>query len=187
MEKTIIIMNKNINRRTFLKRSGLFVAGMSLISPLAAFASRQPVQSLTFFHTHTGEKLQIDHELGIVSVENQIKINEFLRDFRTGAVHPIDSGLLDIISAVKTRTHSDGIIEVISGYRSAETNQSLQSQSRGVAKKSLHMQGQAIDIRIRNLSTCHLRDVAADLRCGGVGYYAKSDFVHLDTGRSRTW
>lgn len=180
-------MNANIDRRTFLKRSGLIVAGMSLISPLAAFASRQPIQSLTFYHTHTGEHLQIDHVPGMVSVENQIKINTFLRDFRTGDVHQIDAGLLDIISAVKTRTRNDGIIEVISGYRSAETNQSLQSQSRGVAKKSLHMQGQAIDIRIRNLSTCNLRDVAANLRSGGVGYYAKSDFVHLDTGRSRTW
>ncbi|OEU75121.1 MAG: hypothetical protein BA874_02255 [Desulfuromonadales bacterium C00003068] len=163
------------------------MAGMCFTSPLAVFASREPMQALTFFHTHTGEQLQINHVPGILSVANQAKINTFLRDFRTGAIHPIDSGLLDIISAVKTRTHNDGIIEVISGYRSAETNQLLQGNSTGVAKKSLHMKGQAIDIRIRNLSTCNLRDVAANLRSGGVGYYAKSDFVHLDTGRSRTW
>lgn len=163
------------------------MAGMCFTSPLSAFAIREPVQTLTFFHTHTGEQLQINHMPGILSVANQTKINTFLRDFRTGAIHPIDSGLLDIISAVKTRTQNDGIIEVISGYRSAETNQALQTQSSGVAKKSLHMQGQAIDIRIRNLSTCNLRDVAANLRSGGVGYYANSDFVHLDTGRSRTW
>lgn len=180
-------MNSTITRRTFLKRSSLLVAGMCISSPLAAFATTEPMQTLTFFHTHTGEQLQLNHVPGIISAENQIKINTFLRDFRTGAVHPIDSGLLDILSAVKTRTQNDGIIEVISGYRSAETNQALQNQSSGVAKKSLHMQGQAIDVRIRNLATCNLRDVAANLRSGGVGYYAKSDFVHLDTGRSRTW
>lgn len=180
-------MNTQINRRKFLERSGLMLAGMLISSPLAAFAIREPTQTLKFFHTHTGEQLQIDHLPGVISVENQIKLNTFLRDFRTGAIHPIDSGLLDIISAVKTRTQCNGIIEVISGYRSAETNQALQNQSSGVAKKSLHMQGQAIDLRIRNLATCNLRDVAANLRSGGVGYYAKSDFVHLDTGRSRTW
>lgn len=180
-------MNSTINRRTFLKRSSLLVAGICISSPLAALATTEPAQTLTFFHTHTGEQLQINHVPGMVSVENQIKINTFLRDFRTGVVHPIDSGLLDILSAVKTRTQNDGIIEVISGFRSAETNRALQSQSNGVAKKSLHMQGQAIDVRIRNLATCNLRDVAANLRSGGVGYYATSDFVHLDTGRSRTW
>lgn len=180
-------MNSKIDRRTFLKRSSLLMAGICVTSPLGALASREPMQTLTFYHTHTGEHLQIDHQLGRICAENQQKINTFLRDFRTGAVHPIDSGLLDILSAIQTRTHNDGIIEVISGYRSAETNQALQNQSGGVAKKSLHMQGQAIDIRIRNLSTCNLRDVAANLRSGGVGYYAKSDFVHLDTGRTRTW
>lgn len=163
------------------------MAGICFTSPLAAFATTGSAQTLTFFHTHTGDQLQINHVTGIISAENQIKINTFLRDFRTGAVHPIDSGLLDIISAVKTHTHSNGIIEVISGYRSAETNQVLQKNSSGVAKKSLHMKGQAIDIRIRDLSTRNLRDVAANLRSGGVGYYAKSDFVHLDTGRSRSW
>lgn len=163
--------------------AGIFLAS----SPLVAFASREPVQRLTFFHTHTGEQLEISHIPGVLSTANQIKINTFLRDFRTGEIHPIDSKLLDIISAVKTRTKSSGIIEVISGYRSAETNQVLQNNTSGVAKKSLHMKGQAIDIRIRNLSTYNIRDVAATLHSGGVGYYAKSDFVHLDTGKYRTW
>lgn len=187
MEQPIIRMNTKISRRNFLKRSTILVAGLSITSPIAAFATREPLQTLTFYHTHTGEQLQINHTSGIVSAANQLKINTFLRDFRTGEIHQIDPNLLDIISAVKKRSRCDGIIEVISGYRSPETNLGLQKASNGVAKKSLHMKGQAIDIRIRSLASCNLRDVAIDLRSGGVGYYAKSDFVHLDTGRVRSW
>jgi uncharacterized protein YcbK (DUF882 family) len=76
---------------------------------------------------------------------------------------------------------------VIGGYRSPKTNEMLRKRSNGVAKRSLHMQGRAIDVRIPGTDSARLREVAADLRLGGVGYYRSSDFVHLDTGRPRVW
>ena len=180
-------MNSKTTRRQFLKVSAQAAAALFISSPLVSVASTRNRHPLTFFHTHTGEYLDIDHIPGIRSAANQRKINEFLRDFRTGTIHSIDPGLLDIITAVQNRSKSHGIIEVISGYRSPKTNRELRKKSRAVAKKSLHMEGRAIDIRIRDLSTRHLRDVAVCLGAGGVGYYPRSDFVHLDTGDYRTW
>ena len=180
-------MNFNTTRRQFLRLSASAAAGLFISSPLISFASTGGRRTLTFFHTHTGEQLEICHSPGVHCRANQRKLNEFLRDFRTERVHPIDLGLLDIICAVQERGKSKGIIEVVSGYRSPETNRYLRSISSGVAKKSLHMEGRAIDIRIRDFSTRHLRDVAVHLGAGGVGYYPKSNFVHLDTGDRRTW
>ncbi|SMC69043.1 Uncharacterized conserved protein YcbK, DUF882 family [Desulfocicer vacuolatum DSM 3385] len=180
-------MKIKTTRRQFLRFSATAMAGFFISSPLAAMATTHRQRSLTFFHTHTEEYLKIRHAPGVRSIANQRKINKFLRDFRTETVHPIDPGLLDIICAVQNRASSNGVIEVISAYRSPQTNRALRKKSRGVAKKSLHMEGRAIDIRIRDLSTRHLRDVAAYLGAGGVGYYSKSDFVHLDTGDRRTW
>ena len=180
-------MKIKTTRRQFLQFSASAMAGLFVSSPLLALASTRGQRSLTFFHTHTEEYLRIRHTPGIRSIGNQRKINKFLRDFRTETVHPIDPGLLDIICAVQSRGRSRGVVEVISGYRSPKTNRALRKKSRGVAQKSLHMEGRAIDIRIRDLSTRHLRDVAVYLGAGGVGYYSKSDFVHLDTGDCRTW
>lgn len=117
----------------------------------------------------------------------QQEVNSFMRDFRTGEVRPIDPCLLDILCEIQSTTGSRGTIEIISGYRSPQTNAMLGSKSKGVATGSLHMDGQALDIRIRDLPTHTLRTAATALRRGGVGYYASSDFVHLDTGRFRTW
>ncbi|MCU0599249.1 MAG: DUF882 domain-containing protein [Desulfobacterales bacterium] len=142
---------------------------------------------LSFFHTHTEECLEIAHTPGLCSTSVQKKIKMFLRDFRTGEAHCIDPALLDIICRIQSATGSQGTIEVISGYRSPRTNTFLRRFSSGVASKSLHMKGQAVDIRITDLPTLQLRKTAADLRTGGVGYYAESDFVHLDTGPFRTW
>ena len=181
-------MKIKTTRREFLKVSASAMAGLFISAPLISRASTNGGRHLlTFFHTHTGEYLEISHTPGIRSRSNQRKINEFLRDFRTETVHPIDPGLLDIISSVQKRGRSHGVIEVISGYRSPQTNRALRKKSRGVAQKSLHMEGRAIDIRIRDLSTRHLRNVAVCLGAGGVGYYSKSNFVHLDTGECRTW
>ncbi|GAB6144103.1 DUF882 domain-containing protein [Desulfocicer niacini] len=180
-------MNIKTTRRQFLKASAGAAAGLFLGSPLVSLASTGGRRTMTFFHTHTGEYLDIRHTPGIRSASNQRKINDFLRDFRTNTIHPIDPGLLDIIAAVQNRGNSRGIIEVVSGYRSPKTNRNLRKKSWGVAKKSLHMEGRAIDIRIQDFSTRHLRDVAVHLGAGGVGYYPKSDFVHLDTGDCRSW
>ena len=95
--------------------------------------------------------------------------------------------MLDILYGIQHKSGNTGVIEIISGYRSPKTNSRLRSKSNGVAKKSLHMKGKALDIRLTDLRTKDLCDVAISLRQGGVGYYAKSDFIHIDTGRVRTW
>jgi uncharacterized protein YcbK (DUF882 family) len=115
------------------------------------------------------------------------KVNHLLRDHRTDKVHPIDPTLLDILHAVSTTSESRGVFQIISGYRAPETNAMLHHTSSGVASQSLHMLGKAIDVRLSDVKTCDLRRVAMVLKRGGVGYYPESDFVHLDTGRVRTW
>jgi uncharacterized protein YcbK (DUF882 family) len=177
----------NISRRHFLVTAAQAVTGLLICPPLTCWAREPKEFPLSFFHTHTEECLKILHTPGHCSNAVQKKIKTFLRDFRTGDVHPIDPKLLDIICKIQTDTGSRGTIEIISGYRSPQTNNTLGHKSSGVAKKSLHMKGQAVDIRITDLLTRQLHKTATALRTGGVGYYAKSDFVHLDTGRFRTW
>jgi uncharacterized protein YcbK (DUF882 family) len=177
----------NISRRRFLVTAAQSVTGLLICPPLTCWAREPKEFPLTFFHTHTEECLKILHTPGHCSNSVQKKINTFLGDFRTGDVHSIDPKLLDIICKIQTDTGSRGTIEIISGYRSPQTNSLLVHKSSGVAKKSLHMKGRAVDIRITDLSTRQLHKTATVLRTGGVGYYAKSDFVHLDTGQFRTW
>lgn len=174
------------NRRSFIKYSLQLAAGVALSGPLESIAALAKEQ-ISFYHTHTGERLTINYSCDGCSPATLNRLNNFLRDFRTGDIHPIDPALLDIIYGIQLKSGSNGLVEVISGYRSPKTNTLLRSQSSGVAKKSLHMQGQAVDVRISDLETEHLRDTAISLRQGGVGYYGKSDFVHIDTGRFRTW
>lgn len=177
----------NITRRRFCTAAAQAAAGLLISPSLIYCATEQKKYPLSFFHTHTEECLEILHTPGQCCSEVQRKINTFLRDFRTGEVHPIDPGLLDMISKIQSNTGSRGTIEVISGYRSPQTNNFLHSKSSGVASHSLHLEGRAVDIRITDLPTRQLRESAIALRTGGVGYYAASDFVHLDTGRIRTW
>ena len=176
----------NLTRRSFIKYSLQCAAGIILADPLESIAALTK-QQMSFYHTHTGEELHINYTCEGCTPPALNKLNSFLRDFRTGAVHPIDPALLDILYAIQQNTGSNGVIEIISGYRSPATNSLLRTKSSGVAKKSLHMKGQALDIRLSDLKTKDLRDVAVSLGLGGVGYYAESDFVHIDTGRFRTW
>jgi uncharacterized protein YcbK (DUF882 family) len=115
------------------------------------------------------------------------EIDTFLRDFRTGDRSRIDPALLDILHTVYRHTGSRGHYEVISAYRSPKTNEMLRSRSSGVARSSQHLHGRAIDVRLTDVSIEDLRKVAHELGLGGVGFYEASDFVHLDTGRFRTW
>lgn len=110
-----------------------------------------------------------------------------MRDFRTGDIHPIDTRLINMLCHLQMTSSSSGTFELISGYRSPATNMKLRQTSNGVAKKSLHMQGRAIDIRLTDVPTDKLRSIACSLKQGGVGFYPKSDFIHLDTGRTRAW
>ena len=103
------------------------------------------------------------------------------------AVGTIDPAVFDVLHSVAGTCHADPMFEVISGFRSAASNEMLREQGGGVARKSLHLKGMAIDVRLRGVACTHLRDVGLELARGGVGYYRKSDFVHLDTGRVRSW
>lgn len=145
-------------------------------------------QQLTFQHTHRVDELLVTYRRGGDYVPDGLqKISHFLRDHRTQEVYPIDPALLDFLHEVFMLTESRGTFQVISGYRSPATNNMLRKQGRGVAKRSQHMLGKAIDARLSDVDTATLRDAAMSLKRGGVGYYAKSNFVHLDTGRVRRW
>ena len=151
-------------------------------------AQSRDVRGLKFVHLHTGERLAVDYfERGGYLPDALGTVNHFLRDFRTGDVHDIDPKLLDLLHLVTGVTGSTSPYQVISGYRSPATNQILRQQSEGVAVGSLHMVGQAIDMRLADVPLPKLQSAALTLQLGGVGYYPASDFVHVDTGRVRRW
>lgn len=145
-------------------------------------------RSLTLVSTHTGERLSVRYFDGSqYDPQALARLHHVLRDHRTGDVSPIDPRLFDQLHALAGCAECAPDYEIISGYRSPATNARLNANSSGVAKRSLHMEGRAIDVRLTGVSCARLRDLALDLRAGGVGFYARSNFVHLDTGRVRTW
>ena len=177
-----------LNRRAFVKTSFQLCAGFALSAPIVALAAKTPYRPLSFYHTHTGERLTLDvTDIGHGRSTVLDDFNTFLRDFRTGEIHSIDTNLLNTLCNIQQCSGHDGDIQIISGYRSPKTNSQLRSKSNGVAKKSLHMQGRALDIRLTGMNTKNLQKIAVSLQHGGVGYYPKSDFVHIDTGRVRFW
>jgi uncharacterized protein YcbK (DUF882 family) len=164
---------------------GATAGAMLLASPVAL--AEQP-RILSFYHTHTGERLKITYaERGSHIPQALEEISRFLRDFRSGEAHPIDPLLLDKLHQLQQLTGGRGAYEIISAYRSPQTNEMLRSNSNGVAQRSLHMEGRAMDVRLQGVETRRLRQAALGLQAGGVGYYPDSDFVHVDTGRVRTW
>lgn len=187
-----------MDRRSFLgigaaSLCGLMVPALATPASAANFKSgviENGARRLTFRNTHTGESFSGVYRVGDKYLPDAFKqINMVLRDFRTDQVYPMDPRVIDIIFAVHRMTGQSRPFEIISGYRSPKTNNMLRGRSRrsGVAKKSLHMQGKAIDLRMEDFSTKRLRDLAASVRAGGVGYYSKSNFVHIDSGDVRTW
>ncbi|MCP5361724.1 MAG: YcbK family protein [Hyphomicrobiales bacterium] len=186
-------MNTPPTRRKFLKTGLLTMAGAAgtLILPGQASAgwSLAPEKSLTLHNLHTGEKLKkIPYWSWGRYLEDSVReISLLMRDhYNNKAIH-MDTELLDLLYAMQRRLGENKPIEVLSAYRSPETNRNLRKHSNGVAKNSLHMYGKAIDIRIPGYSIQNLRKVAMSLKAGGVGYYPRSKFVHLDTGPVRTW
>lgn len=174
-------------RRWLLSAAALVVAPMVCI-PRAAHATSRDLRTLAFHNTHTGEALDITYAAaGSYIADALARVDRLLRDFRTGDVHPIDPALLDQLHTLATATGTRAPFEIISGYRSPATNAALQRHGGGVATHSLHLQGRAIDIRLADVPLPDLRDAALSLRAGGVGFYAQSQFVHLDTGAIRRW
>lgn len=147
-------------------------------------------RQLSLYHTHTGKRLDVVYSRNGVYIPSALEeINHFLFDFRTGDKAEMDPELLDLIYDVRAALNSDGTYQVVSAYRSPKTNEMLRgrSQNAGVAKNSQHILGKAIDVRLEGVRTSKLRDTALSMKRGGVGFYEASDFVHMDTGRPRSW
>ncbi|MGB2831785.1 MAG: DUF882 domain-containing protein [Methylotenera sp.] len=183
-------------RRNLLKGS-MALALASLSRP--TFAAFQPqsveaqaketvVRELAFHNLHTGENLKAEYwSEGGYLPDALAGIDHILRDFRTNQVLPIDPQLLDLLHNLRSTLGTNQPFQIISGYRSPATNANLAANSDGVAKKSLHMQGKAIDLRVEGTALKDLRQAALSLQGGGVGYYPGSNFVHVDIGRLRSW
>jgi uncharacterized protein YcbK (DUF882 family) len=165
------------------------LAFLAVLSAQAASAPATQEYRLRFFHTHTGERLDIVYREGNRYLPEALSaLDHYLRDHRTGDVHHYDPSLFDLLHDLTVATgHPDAEIDVVCGYRTPWSNAFLRTHSSGVAPHSLHMQAMAIDIRVPGVRTARLRDAALALHRGGVGYYASSDFIHVDVGRVRRW
>lgn len=141
------------------------------------------------YHTHTDEHIDIVYKRGDTYIPEAIEqLDYFLRDSRNGTVHDFDPRLFDLLNELTASVgRPDAEINVVCGYRTPETNRALRRRSRRVAKHSLHMQAMAIDIRIPGVTTKELRNAALELHEGGVGYYRRKAFVHVDVGPVRKW
>ncbi len=196
-----------MNRRNLLKLGGgallngaLVAAGAAAIlqpasavgpsvspTPTAPAAVRD-ARLLSFVNTHTSDTFADAYWAGGDYIPDAMAaINHVMRDHRSGEVHPIDPRLLDQLHQLKLNVGARAPFQIISGYRSPTTNAALAARSNGVATRSLHMQGRAIDIRVEGVELSHLRDAAIAMQAGGVGYYPGSNFIHIDTGRVRRW
>jgi uncharacterized protein YcbK (DUF882 family) len=143
---------------------------------------------ISLLNLHTDEHLEIEYfRDGAYVPEAMSAIEVVLRDFRNGERHAMDAHLMDYLVDVARTLGVDPAFNVISGYRSPQTNASLREHSTGVAQHSLHMEGRAIDVRMKGVDCASLAAHAIDMKRGGVGYYRASDFVHMDTGAFRTW
>jgi len=179
---------RNLSR--FLLLTLFFAGGMvsRAVEPELQAVSDSPYR-LHFVHTHTGEHLNIVYrdDAGY-DQESLARLNHYLRDHRTGEIHEYDPRVFDLLHDLTTALGNPYLeIDVVCGYRTPWSNEFLRIHGHGVARHSLHMQAMAIDIRIPGIPTAQLRDAALALHRGGVGYYAASDFVHVDVGRVRRW
>jgi uncharacterized protein YcbK (DUF882 family) len=184
----VVRHGKICGRRPFLGWSLATGGALLLPGTKAAEAAGQTARQLSFHNLHTGESLTTVYwEGGRYVAEGLAEIDYMLRDFRTGDVYTIDPKLLDLVHDLRLVLEDDDPVDVISGYRCPATNAMLAARSTGVAKNSYHVKGMAIDLRLRKRNLEDLRAAALSLGRGGVGYYPKSDFVHVDTGPIRTW
>ncbi|HEY1880319.1 MAG TPA: DUF882 domain-containing protein [Caulobacteraceae bacterium] len=162
--------------------------GGSVYLPQASIALGDEARRLAFDNLHTGEKLDVAYwEKGTYVPDALQAVNHVLRDHYNNQEHVIEPRLLDLLTALSRRMEATPKFEVISGYRSPATNAMLHAESAEVATNSLHIQGEAIDIRMTDRDLAYLHRAALELASGGVGYYPASDFVHVDVGRVRRW
>jgi uncharacterized protein YcbK (DUF882 family) len=178
---------------------GLWVAGAMcfLVAASSARAQASGVSATTaaaehtlqLYNTHTNEKIDVVYRRGDQYIQSALaKLDYFLRDHNTNEVRHFDPRLYDILSDLTASVgHPGGEIDIVCGYRTNSTNAALRAHTNGVAKNSLHIQAEAIDLRMPGVNTLKLRKAALALARGGVGYYPHSDFIHVDTGRVRQW
>lgn len=179
------------SRRGFIQLGLGATTALFLPDALAGSTSSvitRPERKLSLLNLHTGEHLNATYWAEGQYQASELKaINHILRDHRTGDAYRMDNDLLDLLNVLQQKMDSNKSFQIISGYRSPKTNAALNKKSNGVAKKSLHMQGKAIDIRLPGVQLSDLQKAAISCQAGGVGYYPKSDFIHIDTGRVRRW
>jgi len=162
----------------------LATAPVAVIKPVVEAAPKW----VSLYNTHTAEKLQAVYwENGTYVPDALEALNKVLRDHRTGEVAPMNVQLFDLLTDIHRKTETKTAFQIISGYRSPASNRLLAERSGEVAKRSLHMDGKAMDIYLEDVALDHLRAAALDLKRGGVGYYPGSRFVHVDVGPFRRW
>jgi uncharacterized protein YcbK (DUF882 family) len=172
--------------------TSLLAACLLLVGPATATTTGEQhgseFRQLSLEHTHTGKSLTVTYYRdGQYQPQALAQLDAFLADFRNGQTAPMDPGVFDILYRLHQRTGSHAPFQIISAYRSPQTNEMLRKSGSGVAKNSQHLLGKAIDIRLADVSSRALYDIALSMQAGGVGFYRESDFVHVDTGRVRHW
>lgn len=180
------------HRRQFLRQASRLAALAAPAAVLGAPAARAQgagERSLSLVHTHTSERLSVVYAIDALYPEPALAaLNHFLRDHYTGEVGRIDPQLFELLHRTRQALGTSAAYEVISGFRGQGTNERLRrTGGGGVATRSLHLVGQAVDVRLAGVPLDELRDAALSLKAGGVGYYSAERFVHLDTGRVRRW
>jgi uncharacterized protein YcbK (DUF882 family) len=177
----------SLGRRDFLRLGAAATASL-VASPVIAKANSPHERILRFQNTHTGEAVSTVYWADGDYIDDGLAtIDSVLRDHRTDEIYSMDKQLLDLLFLLKSKTDSRKAYEVISGYRSPATNEALRNKSSGVAKRSYHMRGMAIDVRLPGYDLKQLQLAALDLKAGGVGYYPRSGFIHVDVGPARSW
>lgn len=175
-------------RRSFLAFCGAAAVAMSPVGAAEAACRIQAVRNVAILNPHTGEAIKSTYWVKGRYVPEELKaINYLLRDHWTNEVAEMDPKLLDVLSALQTRLDTKAAFHATSAYRSPETNDMLRRRGEGAAKHSLHMEGKAVDVRLPGRSVKYLHRAAVRLKAGGVGYYPRSNFVHLDVGPVRHW
>ncbi len=190
-EEAVLSVSRNDGRR--FSRRGVLALGLPALVGLTplnvlAHAGGGRARSLMLHNVHTGEKLKTVYYVdGRYLRESLTEINWILRDWRTDEEAAIDRQVLDQLHRLQTVMNTNAPFDVISGYRSPKTNQMLRRKGRGVAKKSLHMRGMAVDVALPGRDLRQLYRAAKSLQAGGVGIYSGPGFIHLDSGRVRSW
>ena len=182
--------NTEISRRGLM---GIFAATAIVAAPTATNAfgilrGAGDIRRIRMYSGRTGESVDTIYWIEGKYVKEALnEINYFMRDWRNGQVKGIDPRTVDIAAATHRLMDTNEPFMMLSGYRSPATNAMLRSEMRGVAKNSLHIRGQAADMRLKSRSVSQIYRAAMSCKAGGVGKYSRSNFVHMDCGPIRTW